>query len=185
MPEQSIDCAGAPMLNRTQLNRTHFNPIPALGFSLIELLITLVLSSLVLWPFMAWSLRYYQDLQYYKATLIAENEHQHWLHWLWRELQEHASEDILEQTTSCIRFKGFGVRVQNSNLQWQPEQGQCHSAGWQALSDPQRIEWTAFTWAVAPDAEVCLTARLPNLVRQSAPRHPTQQEQTACLSLLP
>jgi len=132
----------------------------ALGLTLIEVMLATALVGLLSSAVLSWHLEFQHSLHHQQQQREAEQALHHWLHWLWRDLQNTLvvapqawSFDFSRQ---CLLYGDVGVRVQSNNLQWRPQQSSCNSAGWQALNSPQRIKFTQLNVSAQ---QLCLSAR--------------------------
>ncbi len=130
------------------------------GLTLVEVLLATGLVGLLSSAVLSWHLHFQNSLQQSQLQQQTEQALQHWLHWLWRDLQNTLAlapnNWSYDTSNQCLLYGEVGVRVKSNNLQWRPQQATCDSPGWQALNNPQQIRIARLEITTQ---QLCMSAR--------------------------
>lgn len=131
------------------------------GLTLIELLLATGLVGLLTSAVLSWHLHFQHSLYQNQQQQHIEQALHHWLHWLWRDLQNTLAAApnnwSYDHSNQCLLYGEVGVRVKSNNLQWRPQQAACNSSGWQALSNPQQVRIARLEVSAQ---QLCMAARI-------------------------
>lgn len=127
------------------------------GFTLLELMLTLALVGLLSIGLVNWHVSFQQSVYQHQEQAQSAEALQHWLHWLWRDVQNTLSATgghwRFEPHEQCLLYGEVGVRVRAHSLQWRPQAGTCSSTGWQGLSSTEQVQ---FIGLQVDQAQLCL-----------------------------
>ncbi|RUO43041.1 hypothetical protein CWE15_06470 [Aliidiomarina taiwanensis] len=134
---------------------------PTTGFTLVELVLASALAALFGSALVSWHLHFHNSLKRHQAKQAAVQAVHHWLHWLWRDVQntlvDNPSDWQYQAQAHCLLYGDVGVRVKSGALQWRPTDASCNTPGWQALTDPSQVRMSKLT---LHQQQLCLTASL-------------------------
>lgn len=123
----------------------------AVGFTLLELLLAVALSSVLL--FAAFSGHSWLWAKAWQGQqLVRAEQSAHSLgHWLLRDIRrygQHSSEPqvVWHEGVACLLYGDYGVRIRAGQLQWRPQEGECQSNGWLGLHDQHGFQVLALEW---------------------------------------
>lgn len=140
------------------------------GFSLLEILLSLTLLGLFSVGLLLWHQAFQQHLQVRATHQQQQAEMQRWLFWIWRDVYQYfgpmawqpatglSTQWLYEAEANCLLYGEQGVRIKNQSIQWRPQQADCSELGWQALTDPQRVNFTALKLEAN---QLCLLGKIP------------------------
>lgn len=131
------------------------------GFTLLEVVLATGLAALLGSALLSWHLHFHYSIQRQQAKQAAVQAVHHWLHWLWRDLQNTLTNQPgnwhYQANEQCLLYADVGVRVKSGALQWRPQSASCSTPGWQALNDPKRVRISKLS---IDEQQLCLTASL-------------------------
>lgn len=128
------------------------------GFSLLELMLVLLLSSTLLLAWVGlltgvWAQANRQQQLHTQAQLFYQLAF-----WLARDLERAGEQGHWRWNwqPDCLLYADHGVRMRQGLLQWRPQERGCDDSGWIALHDVNGFQLTGFALQALPQQQAML-----------------------------